>query len=216
MEFNRRNVIGATAAATAAACMGTIASRALAFDPSVLKPKPAPVPAAVKQAEPPSLLRQAMAALDTHAIAQRDLIGLVDFSVHSSWPRFQLVDLAGGAILGAYLVAHGRGSDPGHTGWLQHFSNEPGSNASSRGSYLVAHRYTGQHGASRRLVGLDPENDQALPRAIVIHGAGYVDDALIHTQGHIGRSQGCFALAESCIEDVLARLGEGRLLFAAK
>lgn len=216
MDFNRRQIIGAVAATAVAACAGAIASRALAFDPEIVKPRPAPLPATVKRAEPPTLLRQAVSALDTHDIRQRDLVGLVDFSAHSSKPRFQLVDLGNGTIVGSYLVAHGRGSDPAHTGWLRRFSNVPGSEASSRGAYRIANRYHGQHGSSRRLIGLDPENDQALSRAIVIHGAAYVDDQLIDTQGHIGRSQGCFAVSEGRIGEVLGRLGEGRLLFASK
>jgi hypothetical protein len=192
-----------------------MASRALV--PATGSPvAPTPVPAAVKRANPPSLLRQAMAALDSHRIRKRDLLGLVDFSAHSSKPRLQLVDIAGGVILGAYLVAHGKGSDPDNTGWLHSFSNKEGSNASSRGSFRTAMAYYGRHGHSRRLEGLDPDNDQALSRAIVMHGAPYVQHELIERQGHIGRSQGCFAVAESCTGAVLDRLGEGRLLFAAK
>jgi hypothetical protein len=210
MELNRRHLLGAAAATAATGCLAVLASRPVA--PAAHTP----VPAAAKRNEPPSLLRQTMAALDTHRIRHRDLVGLVDFSSHSSKPRFQLVDIAGGAILGASLVAHGKGSDPENTGWLHAFSNEPGSNASSRGSFLTAAAYYGKHGHSRRLVGLDPDNDQALSRAIVMHGAPYVQRGLIDRQGHIGRSQGCFAVAEHCIGEVLDRLGEGRLLFAAK
>ncbi len=215
MELDRRHLIGAAAAAAAAGCLAAMAPRTLV--PATGSPVVhAPVPAVVKRAEPPSLLRQATAALDRHGIAKRDLVGLVDFSAHSSKPRLQLVDIVGGAILGAYLVAHGKGSDPENTGWLHSFSNEEGSNASSRGGFRTAAAYYGKHGHSRRLVGLDADNDQALSRAIVMHGAPYVQHELIDRQGHIGRSQGCFAVAESCIGAVLDRLGEGRLLFAAK
>jgi hypothetical protein len=210
MELDRRHLLGGAAATAATGCLAALASRPAA--PTAL----APIPAAAKRAEPPSLLRQAMTALDTHRIRHRDLVGLVDFSAHSSKPRFQLVDIAGGAILGAYLVAHGKGSDPENTGWLHAFSNEPGSNASSRGSFRTAAAYYGKHGHSRRLVGLDPDNDQALSRAIVMHGAPYVQRELIDRQGHIGRSQGCFAVAEHCVGKVLDWLGEGRLLFAAR
>ena len=74
---------------------------------------------------------EALAALDTHSafVLDRDRIGLVDFSLPSRQPRFQLVDVAGGRIERTWLVAHGNGSDPGATGMLQHFSNVPGSNA---------------------------------------------------------------------------------------
>jgi hypothetical protein len=114
------------------------------------------------------------------------------------------------------LVAHGRGSDPDNTGWVQRFSNRPGSNASSNGSFLTGDTYIGKHGRSRRLIGLDPENDEAEPRAIVIHAASYVSRAMAREQGRVGRSQGCFAVAADDLDQVLARLGAGRLLFADK
>ncbi|HEX7709721.1 MAG TPA: murein L,D-transpeptidase catalytic domain family protein [Sphingomonadaceae bacterium] len=218
MDLDRRHFIGAAAAVSAAACGTALLARSgvARHAASTAKPAPKPVPAAAKQAEQPTLLRNAVAALDHHGIRQRDLVGLVDFSAHSSKRRFQLVDLAGGSILGAYLVAHGKGSDPHNTGWLHRFSNEPGSNASSQGSFMTGEKYFGEHGASRRLIGLDPDNNQALSRAIVLHGASYVDHQLIEAQGHIGRSLGCFAVGEHLIGEVMERLGAGRLLFAAK
>jgi hypothetical protein len=99
---------------------------------------------------------------------------------------------------------------------LHRFSNAPGSNASSRGAYLTANAYVGKHGPSRRLIGLDPTNDLALDRAIVIHGAAYVDPALIASQGRIGRSQGCFAFAPEAVATVMERLGEGRMIYASR
>jgi L,D-transpeptidase catalytic domain len=37
---------------------------------------------------------------------------------------------------------------------------------------------------------------------------------LVAEQGRIGRSQGCFALSEADLAQIMARLGAGRLLFA--
>lgn len=214
MEFNRRHFLGAATAASATA-FGTLLTSSTSALARAASHSAKPLPATAKLAEQPPLLGEAMAALDTHNIPQRDLLGVVDFSVHSSKRRFQLVDIANGRILSDYLVAHGRGSDPANTGWAKKFSNRPGSNASSRGSYLVSNSYYGKHGHSRRLVGLDPSNNAALERAIVLHGASYVDHELIDIQGHIGRSLGCFAVAEQHIGEVMDRLGEGRLLFAS-
>jgi len=179
-------------------------------------PMPETVPAVVAQADRPPLLAEALAALDTHQIAARDRLALVDFSLHSREPRLHLVDVASGRIERSLLVAHGSGSDPEHCGLLQLFSNVPGSNASSNGAYLTANPYFGQHGRSQRLIGLDPSNDMALDRAIVLHGADYVDPALIAAQGRIGRSQGCFAVELGEIDAVMAQLGEGRLIYAGK
>jgi hypothetical protein len=171
---------------------------------------------AAAQAELPPLLAEALAALDRHPIAARDRLALVDFSLPSREARFHLVDVAGGRIEQSWLVAHGSGSDPAHTGLLHYFSNVPGSNASSDGAYVTADPYVGQHGRSQRLIGLDPSNDMAMSRAIVIHGAAYVDPALIEAQGRIGRSQGCFAFEQGEVARVMERLGEGRLIYAGK
>lgn len=103
-----------------------------------------------------------------------------------------------------------------NSGWVQRFSNLPGSNASSHGSFLTGSTYYGKHGLSRRLNGLDAENSNAASRAIVIHGADYVDPGMAMSQGRVGRSLGCFAFAQRDIADMLRLLGEGRLLLAWK
>lgn len=199
MNFNRRQFLGAVAAGTA----GLAAPRAYAT---------------VSSGSRPALLPRAMAALQAHgnSIAHRDVIGIVDFAALSRSPRFQLVDIGNGRVLDTLLVSHGRGSDPSNRGWVERLSNVPGSNASSSGSFLTGAIYHGKHGRSRRLLGLDPENSLALQRAIVIHAASYVSQDMALTQGRIGRSQGCFAVADDDIGAVLSRLGDGRLLFAAK
>lgn len=163
------------------------------------------------------LLQRARAALDAHSskIAMRDVVGIVDFACHSREMRFSLVDATAGSVTASYLVAHGRGSDPDNSGWARHFSNQAGSNASSEGSFLTGAVYSGKHGHSRRLYGLDPENSQAFERAIVLHGASYVGQDLVSKQGRIGRSLGCFAVESTAIAEVVARLGPGRLLFAS-
>jgi hypothetical protein len=214
MQISRRHFLGAAIAATAGA---SSTGRALA-DPENLLPRPYAAPAVARQAGQPPLLAEALAALDRHSayVRDRDRIGLVDFTVHSREPRFHLVDVASGRIERSWLVAHGNGSDPVATGVLQRFSNQPGSNATSRGAYVTSSTYFGKHGRSQRLVGLDPTNDLALDRAIVIHGAAYVDPALIASQGRIGRSQGCFAFETAEVAGVMERLGEGRMIYASK
>lgn len=174
--------------------------------------------AAVAAATPaPMLLPQALEALDRHGsrVANRDCIGIVDFGVASRAKRFHLVDLSAGRTT-SLLVSHGRGSDPANSGWLQSFSNRPGSEASSQGAFLTGATYIGKHGRSRHLVGLDPCNSQAASRAIVIHSASYVSDDMANTHGRVGRSQGCFAVSDAELKMVLDRLGPGRLLFVAK
>ena len=167
-------------------------------------------------ATPQALIARANAALDRHAgaIPNRDVVGVADFGIHNSKPRFHLVDLHSGRI-DSFLVAHGRGSDPAHTGWLQHFSNQPGSEASSEGAYLTKDIYFGAHGRSRRLAGLDAGNNQAEPRGIVVHGAWYVNPELA-AKGAIGRSEGCFAFQQTEVGQIIDRLGAGRMILAMK
>lgn len=165
----------------------------------------------------PDLFRRALASLQRHQsqIPLRDKIGLVDFDMPSSQPRFHVVDLASGQSR-SLLVAHGRGSDPAHSGFLTHFSNENGSACSSQGAYLTKDIYYGKHGRSRRMDGLDPTNSNVEQRAIVIHSAWYVGPEVVNQHGKCGRSEGCFALSAADLEYALNALGEGRMIYADK
>jgi hypothetical protein len=157
-----------------------------------------------------------LAAFERHrsAISHDDVIGIVDFTRHSREARLHLVSRLSGHMT-SHLVAHGRGSDPAHSGFAERFSNEPGSYASSAGAYVTGAHYVGQHGPSMRLQGLEPRNNNAEVRAIVVHAAWYVSAEAIRTQGKLGRSEGCFALQQSDLDMVLNRLGPGRFLYAA-
>lgn len=172
---------------------------------------------AVERRVKPALLARAMEAFHAHSdrLPVRDRIAIADFSVPSREARFHIVDILSGATT-SLLVAHGRGSDPTHSGWLQRFSNEPGSLASSAGAYLTGAEYVGKHGRSRRLVGLEPRNSNAEPRAIVVHSAWYVGAEMIRDHGKLGRSEGCFAVSTNDLSLVLEQLGAGRLIYADK
>ena len=134
---------------------------------------------------------------------RRDVAGIADFGVHSAIPRFHFANLENGTVR-SFRVAHGTGSDPEHDGWLKWFSNEPGSNATSRGAYISWEWYTGKYGTSVRLGGLDPDNSNTLDRAIVMHSADYCSQAHVDRWGRLGRSNGCFALSP---DDFLDRAG---------
>ena len=142
-------------------------------------------------------------------------MAIADYSQSSGKKRFHLVDLASGGTT-SMLVAHGRGSDPAHSGWLQQFSNTDGSYASCAGAFVTGAEYVGKHGRSMRLDGLDSSNSNALDRAIVIHTAPYVSSAMARDMGKVGRSQGCFTVTEPDLQQVLARMGGGRFLYSDK
>ena len=176
-------------------------------------------PSLARAAQPdsPKLLAiaRAMLARNQREVTIGDIVALADFSSPSWRPRFHLVDLARGTVA-SHLTAHGRGSDPAHTGWLKGFSNEFGSYASSEGAYVVGGQYDGKYGRAIRLGGLDPRNSNAEARAIVVHQAWYVSAGMIEKYGKLGRSEGCFALSEAGIAAALSALGPGRLLYAGK
>jgi hypothetical protein len=165
----------------------------------------------------PALRERALGAMTQFRgrIKHSDVMGIVDYAQTSGLPRFHLLDLVSGASE-TVLVAHGRGSDPKHSGWLQRFSNASGSNASSSGAFLTAEAYVGAHGRSMRLDGLEPCNDAARPRAIVVHSASYVSKARAGPQGKMGRSLGCFTVTADDLPMVMTRLGAGRLLYSDK
>ena len=148
-------------------------------------------------------------------IRARDSIGIVDFSLPSREARFHVVDLMNGTVQ-SHAVAHGRGSDPDHSGFLEMFSNTPGSEASSNGAYATGDYYHGKYGLSMKVRGLDWTNSNAEARAIVIHNAWYAEPEMIAQHGKLGRSEGCFAFSRASQWDVMRRLAGGRMIYADK
>lgn len=162
------------------------------------------------------MIARARAAFDRHraSLAHIGTVGIVDFTKPSAESRFYLLDTNSGRIT-RHLVAHGRGSDPAHTGFLQHFSNRMGSEASSNGAYVTGDYYPGRYGRSMRVRGLDHTNSNAEARAIVVHSAWYAEpNMLASNNGMLGRSEGCFALPFGSLQEVLTRLGPGHFLYA--
>ena len=224
MGISRREVLRLGAVGAGAAMLSSAAS-SVGLPSIVYAPPPAPrdplAPLAAPQAAvpgiDPALLQKAKAALDSHRyqIRPRDTIGIVDFSKPSSEPRFHVVDLMNGRVE-SHLVAHGRGSDPDHSGFLERFSNDFGSYATSNGTYTTGDYYDGKYGLSLKVRGLDWTNNNAEARAIVIHNAWYAEPEMIAQTGKLGRSEGCFAFSRKSQWDVMKRLAGGRMIYADK
>jgi hypothetical protein len=137
---------------------------------------------------------------------------LIDYSLPSTEPRLWVFDLATGEVLFKELVAHGKNSGENMP---TRFSNEMNSRTSSLGLFVTGDAYIGSNGYSLRLEGLDVGfNDHALERAIVIHGAAYVDPQLAASQGRIGRSWGCPALRPAVAASVIDRIRGGGVVFS--
>ncbi|MBY9068341.1 murein L,D-transpeptidase catalytic domain family protein [Hyphomonas sp. WL0036] len=165
----------------------------------------------------PSFLSAALAAAEIIAPenATTGKLVVVDYSLHSSKERLFVLDLETGAVSG-YRVSHGLGSDPDHDGYLDSFSSIPGSQASPEGVLRMAEEYTGKHGRSIRLDGLEKGNRTARSRAIVIHAASYAEPGHLTRYGKLGRSNGCIVFSQADLERFLAEVPEGTLIFVGK
>ena len=226
MSLNRREMLrfgaaGAggllmsSAASSVPLPMGVLTAPPVRIDP--LAPQPAsPQSLMAPGGIDPVLFQKAKAALDSRRwIAKRDYLGIVDFAKPSSQGRFHLVHLPSGQVQ-SFAVAHGRGSDPAHSGYLEQFSNRPGSAASSSGAYSTGEYYQGKYGLSMKVHGLDWSNSNAESRAIVIHNAWYAEPEMIAQHGKLGRSEGCFAFSRADQMTVMSRLEGGHLIYADK
>lgn len=144
-------------------------------------------------------------------IKNPDILSIIDFSLPSSKKRLFVIDLKNKLLLFNTLVSHGRNSG---TLVANTFSNKSNSYKSSLGFYVTGDTYSGEHGYSLRLIGEEAGiNDNALSRGIVMHSAAYVNEALIRSQGYIGRSLGCPAIPENVHRKVIERIRNGTVLF---
>jgi hypothetical protein len=139
------------------------------------------------------------------------IITVIDFSLPSTKKRLWIIDTEKGEILLNSVVSHGRNS--GNL-MAESFSNTPESFKSSLGFYETGETYSGKHGYSLRLDGLEKGfNDQARNRAIVIHGADYANEDFAKSTGRLGRSLGCPALPSDLSAAAIDLIKDGTMLF---
>jgi hypothetical protein len=147
----------------------------------------------------------------TDRIRKKNILTIIDFSKSSTTRRCYVIDMDKRKLIYNCLVAHGRNSGDN---FADSFSNEPESLKSSLGFYLTAETYSGKHGYSLRLDGLEKSfNDNARSREIVIHGADYVSQEFIDAHGRLGRSWGCPALPVEITKEVIDKISDGSCLF---
>ena len=142
----------------------------------------------------------------------KPVVTVIDYSKPSTEKRLWVLDLAKGEVVWHELVAHGKGTGENEA---VNFSNKEGTHASSLGAFATMGTYTGGNGYSMKLKGLERGvNDAAEERAIVMHGAWYVDEALADKQGRIGRSWGCPAVRDEISQELIDEIKDGSLLLA--
>ncbi len=147
----------------------------------------------------------------THSSWNVEVLSIVDFTKPSTEKRLFVIDLKNETLLFSTFVAHGKFSGENKT---NEYSNVPQSKKSSLGFYKTAETYSGKHGYSLRLDGLEPNiNDNARARAIVMHGAAYVSEAFIASHGRLGRSWGCPAVSEELSTPIINTIKDGSCLY---
>ncbi|MBX6421122.1 MAG: murein L,D-transpeptidase catalytic domain family protein [Nevskia sp.] len=155
---------------------------------------------------------QAMSCAVRHGAPAAQRLGVIDFSRPSTERRLWVFDLQRRRLLFDEWVAHGRGSGEDYA---RRFSDDAGSLASSLGLFRTLQTYIGHNGYSLRLEGLEPGfNDHAYARAVVIHGARYVNAAFARRVGRLGRSFGCPAVREAIAQPLIDSLKDNQYLFA--
>lgn len=158
-------------------------------------------------------------ALEARACAARSMgeapsprLAVIDYSLPSTEPRLWVFDLASNTLLFREVVAHGQGTGEN---MARAFSNTDGSHQSSLGLFRTGETYQGGNGYSLRMQGLEPgTNDKAMSRAIVMHGAPYVNVQTARKQGRLGRSWGCPAVRPEVARQVIDSLKNGQMIFS--
>jgi hypothetical protein len=190
--------------------------------PPPLEPAPAPIVANLEDtllSEAAGLNPQALHAALTSWESLRasgevhsSLLSVIDYGLPSTQPRLWVFDLDSERVLFQELVAHGRNS-----GWdlAVSFSNDDGTYMSSLGAFVTGSTYDGKNGYSLRLRGTEPKlNDRAEARAIVMHGAPYVDEVIALKHGRLGRSLGCPAIRPAIARKLIDEIRDGSVLYA--
>ena len=152
-----------------------------------------------------NLKKAGLLADDSH------LLTICDFSMSSNTKRLWIIDLNDKKVLFNSLVAHGK-----NTGeeFATNFSNTESSRQSSLGFYITDATYRGDNGYSLKLLGMDKGfNDAAYRRAIVMHGADYVNDEFAAIHKRIGRSWGCPAIPRELTQSVINTIKGRNCLF---
>jgi hypothetical protein len=142
---------------------------------------------------------------------RKDVLSICDFSQSSSVKRMYVIDVRHRKLLYRTYVAHGANSGDEYA---HSFSNKPDSHKSSLGFYVTRNTYFGSNGLSLRIDGIDRGfNTMANQRNIVIHGARYVSERILHKYGMMGTTFGCPAIPTEMSQEIIPTLKNGSCFF---
>lgn len=163
----------------------------------------------------PKVLKLSLAAYQQakeRGIAQKSVLTIIDYSMPSSQQRLWVIDLNKNKVILNTYVAHGKNSGDANT---TSFSNQHNSLKSSFGVFVTDEVYSGHHGSSLRIKGLERGiNDNVYSRSVVFHGASYVSAAVAKARGKLGRSWGCMAVSEKTIKPLINVIKGKTVVFA--
>lgn len=141
-----------------------------------------------------------------------DIITIADYSQSSTQKRLYVIDLKNRKLLFNTYVAHGRNTGENYA---KSFSNDEGSLKSSLGFFVTEETMTGATaGFALVLQGMEKGiNDNAVKRAIIMHGGDYVTESFIKEHGRLGRSLGCPALPHELTKPIIETIKGGSCIF---
>jgi len=170
----------------------------------------------VRQGVPGDALKAALKgyqwAVNKGQVHNRRYLTVVDFNLPSTSKRMWVIDLSRGQVVYNELVSHGAGSGGGNM--ATRFSDSSGSHASVLGVMVTASTYSGKHGRSLTLDGLQNINYKVRSRTIVVHPAEYATPSYARSRGYLGHSWGCFAIDPHVSNQVISTIKDGSVLFA--
>lgn len=209
----RTSVAPSTASTAPASIEQSIENNAKTVPAAVEASHPAPLAAPGLDPHVVAMAQDAAARAEARGLAESPrTLTVIDYSLPSTEKRLWVFDLATRELLFHELVAHGKNTGDN---MATRFSNTMDSKQTSLGLFVTANTYVGSNGYSLRMQGLDRGfNDRAFDRAIVIHGAPYVNESFARSQGRIGRSWGCPALDQKVSRQVIDTIKGGGLVFA--
>ena len=143
-------------------------------------------------------------------LKNKKFLTIVDMSLSANTERMFIIDMEKRILVERKLVAHGikTGNE-----FASNFSNEQSSHKSCLGFFITGELYNGRHDLSMKLDGQEYSNDNARSRGVVVHSADYVSCEYIESNGRLGRSFGCPAIAKEGYQETVNRLQGGSCYF---
>jgi len=149
----------------------------------------------------------------------QDIAFMIDYSLHSGYNRFFIIDLKKGTIIKKGLVCHGGGKGKNNSGIPTVFSNVSESHCTTLGMAVVGERAYSSWGKNYKywLDGLETSNTNMRKRVVVLHAWEGVKDTEIYPNS-LAVSWGCPTVSVQLLDELDVVLKEHKkvLLYSFK